>query len=184
MTHVEAKKRHAQLAGEIRRHDHAYYVEAAPRISDREYDLLFRELQELEKRFPDLVTPESPTQRVGGEPLKEFKSVRHSVPMLSLDNTYSEEEIRDFVKRLEKLLLGEKLDWVVEPKVDGVAVSLRYENGILVTGATRGNGTEGDDVTANLKTIRRVPLKVAAPPVLEVRGEVYMPCLLYTSRCV
>jgi NAD-dependent DNA ligase len=175
VTHVEAKKRHAQLAGEIRRHDHAYYVEAAPRISDREYDLLFRELQELEKRFPDLVTPESPTQRVGGEPLKEFKSVRHSVPMLSLDNTYSEEEIRDFVKRLEKLLLGEKLDWVVEPKVDGVAVSLRYENGILVTGATRGNGTEGDDVTANLKTIRRVPLKVAAPPVLEVRGEVYMP---------
>ena len=175
MTQTEAKKRHAQLAEEIHAHDHAYYVEAKPKISDRDYDRLYHELLDLEKEFPGLAAPDSPSQRVGGAPLSAFKSVRHSVPMLSLDNTYSEEEIRDFVKRLEKLLPGEKLDWVVEPKVDGVAISLRYENGVLVTGATRGNGTEGDDVTANLKTIRSVPLKVAAPQVLEVRGEVFMP---------
>ena len=175
MTKAEAKKRHAELADEIRRHDHAYYVEAQPKISDRDYDRLYHELLDLEKEFPELAALDSPSQRVGGAPLSAFKSVRHSVPMLSLDNTYSEEEIRDFVKRLEKLLPGEKLDWIVEPKVDGVAISLRYENGVLVTGATRGNGTEGDDVTANLKTIRSVPLKVAAPQVLEMRGEVFMP---------
>src|SRR5476649_2426470 len=177
MTRAEAKKRHAELADEIRRHDHAYYVEAQPKISDRDYDRLYHELLDLEKEFPGLAAPDSPSQRVGGAPLSEFKSVRHSVPMLSLDNTYSEEEIRDFVKRLEKLLPGEKLDWIVEPKVDGVAISLRYENGVLITGATRGNGTEGDDVTANLKTIRSVPLslKTGLTPVLEVRGEVFMP---------
>jgi DNA ligase (NAD+) len=182
VTQAQAKKRHAQLADEIRAHDHAYYVEAKPKISDRDYDRLYHELLELEKKFSELNTPDSPSQRVGGAPLSEFKSVRHSVPMLSLDNTYSEEEIRDFVKRLEKLLPGEKLDWIVEPKVDGVAISLRYENGVLVTGATRGNGTEGDDVTANLKTIRSVPLKIGRDGVspsqiklLEVRGEVFMP---------
>jgi DNA ligase (NAD+) len=195
VTHAAAKKRHAQLADEIRRHDHAYYVEAQPKISDRDYDRLYHELLELEKEFSELAAPDSPSQRVGGAPLSAFKSVRHSVPMLSLDNTYSEEEIRDFVKRLEKLLPGEKLDWIVEPKVDGVAISLRYENGVLVTGATRGNGTEGDDVTANLKTIRSVPLTFVGmrstaspsqrekikdavegvPTVLEVRGEVFMP---------
>jgi DNA ligase (NAD+) len=160
MTQAQAKKRHAQLADEIRAHDHAYYVEAQPKISDRDYDRLYHELLELEKEFPELAAPDSPSQRVGGAPLSAFKSVRHSVPMLSLDNTYSEEEVRAFVNRLEKLLPGEKLDWIVEPKVDGVAISLRYEDGVLVTGATRGNGTEGDDVTANLKTIRSVPLKL------------------------
>jgi DNA ligase (NAD+) len=182
VTQAQAKKRHAQLADEIRKHDHAYYVEAKPKISDRDYDRLYHELLELEKEFLGLASADSPSQRVGGAPLSAFKSVRHSVPMLSLDNTYSEEEIRDFVKRLEKLLPGEKLDWVVEPKVDGVAISLRYENGVLVTGATRGNGTEGDDVTANLKTIRSVPLKIGRDGVspsqtklLEVRGEVFMP---------
>jgi DNA ligase (NAD+) len=174
MTRDQAKKRHAQLVGEIREHDRAYYVEATPRISDRDYDRLYHELLELEKEFPELATPDSPSHRVGGEPLSEFKSVRHLLPMLSLDNTYSQEEVRDFVKRIQKLLPDEKLDWAVEPKVDGVAVSLRYENGVLVTGATRGNGTEGDDITANLKTIHSVPLKVAAPQVLEVRGEVFM----------
>ncbi|HUZ06678.1 MAG TPA: NAD-dependent DNA ligase LigA, partial [Candidatus Paceibacterota bacterium] len=200
---AEAKKRHDQLADEIRRHDHAYYVEAQQKISDRDYDRLYHELLNLEKEFPGLAAPDSPSQRVGGAPLSEFKSVRHSVPMLSLDNTYSEEEVRDFVKRLEKLLPGEKLDWIVEPKVDGVAISLRYENGVFVTGATRGNGTEGDDVTANLKTIRSVPLSLKIshratepqrkqkdfseensvslspggkiPSPLEVRGEVFMP---------
>jgi DNA ligase (NAD+) len=178
VTQAKAKKRHAQLVEEIRRHDRAYYVEAQPKIYDRDYDRLYHELLNLEKKFPKLVTPESPSQRVGGEPLKEFKSVPHLLPMLSLDNTYSQDEVRDFVKRVQKLLPDEKLDWAVEPKVDGVAVSLRYENGKFTIGATRGDGTYGDDITTNLKTIRSVPLKlsmVAAPQVLEVRGEVFMP---------
>jgi DNA ligase (NAD+) len=196
----EAKKRHAQLVEEIRRHDRAYYVLAQPKISDRDYDRLYHELLELEKDFPNLATPDSPSRRVGGEPLKEFKPVRHAVPMMSLDNTYSQEEVRDFVKRVQKLLPDEKLEWVVEPKVDGVAVSLRYENGAFTTGATRGDGTTGDDITANLKTIRSVPLTLqrrtgippvsesksklffengdrqdACPTLLEVRGEVFLP---------
>ena len=158
MTKAEAKSRHARLVEEIRRHDRAYYVEAKPVISDRDYDRLYHELLDLEKNFPELATADSPSQRVGGAPLSEFKSVRHAVPMMSLDNTYSQEEVRDFVKRVQKLLPNEKLEWVVEPKVDGVAISLRYENGVFATGATRGDGTTGDDVTANLKTIRSVPL--------------------------
>jgi DNA ligase (NAD+) len=194
MTSAEARKRHAQLCDEIRRHDHAYYIEAKPTISDRDYDRLYHELLDLEKEFPDLVTPESPSQRVSGEALSEFHPVRHSAPMMSLDNTYSYDEVRAFVNRVQKLLPGEKLEWVVEPKVDGVAVSLRYENGLLVTGATRGDGTIGDDITANLKTIKSVPVKItnrrdaetqnkkdkdgdrrdACPTVLEVRGEVFM----------
>jgi DNA ligase (NAD+) len=183
VTKAEAKSRHTQLVEKIRRHDHSYYVLAQPVISDRDYDQLYHELLDLEKNFPELATPDSPSRRVGGEPLKEFKSVRHAVPMMSLENTYSQEEVRDFVKRVQKLLPDEKLEWVVEPKVDGVAVSLRYENGVLVTGATRGNGTEGDDITANLKTIRSVPLKIgrdgmlpSPTGVLEVRGEVFLPC--------
>ncbi|MGA2802324.1 MAG: NAD-dependent DNA ligase LigA [Verrucomicrobiota bacterium] len=191
MTKAEAKSRHAKLVEEIRRHDHAYYVLAHPVISDQEYDQLYHELLDLEKQFPALATPDSPSQRVGGEPLKEFKSVRHAVPMMSLDNTYSQEEVRDFVKRVQKLLPNEKLEWVVEPKVDGVAISLRYENGVFTIGATRGDGTTGDDITANLKTIRSVPLKIGRDGVstlrsatedgslsqigvLDVRGEVFM----------
>jgi DNA ligase (NAD+) len=158
VTQAEAKKRHARLVEEIRRHDHAYYVEARPVISDQEYDRLYHELLDLEKEFPGLATPDSPSHRVGGAPLSEFQSVRHAVPMMSLDNTYSQGEVRDFVKRVQKLLPDETLEWVVEPKVDGVAVSLRYENCVLTTGATRGDGTTGDDITANLKTIRSVPL--------------------------
>jgi len=182
VTQAEAKKRHAQLVAEIRRHDRAYYVLAQPKISDRDYDRLYHELLDLEKNFPELATPDSPSRRVGGEPLKEFKPVRHAVPMMSLENTYSQEELRDFVKRVQKLLPNEKLEWVVEPKVDGVAVSLRYEDGQFIVGATRGNGTEGDDITANLKTIRSVPLKIGRDGVspsqigvLEVRGEVFLP---------
>ncbi len=182
MTQAEAKKRHTRLVEEIRQHDHAYYVLAQPVISDQEYDRLYHELLDLEKEFPGLATPDSPSHRVGGAPLSEFKSVRHAVPMMSLNNTYSQEEVRDFVKRVQKLLPDEKLEWVVEPKVDGVAVSLRYENGVLAVGATRGDGTIGDDITANLKTIRSVPLKIGRDGVspspmdiLEVRGEVFMP---------
>jgi DNA ligase (NAD+) len=178
MTHAQAQARHAALAEEIRRHDHAYYVEARPVISDREYDRLYRELLDLERQFPDLATPDSPSQRVGGQPLREFKPSAHLAPMLSLDNTYSQEEVREFVARVQKLLPGESLDWVVEPKVDGVAINLRYESGVFSTGATRGDGATGDDISANLRTIRSLPLRLAAasglPRLLEVRGEVYM----------
>ena len=177
MTKAEAQKRHTALAAQIRDHDRAYYVEARPTISDPEYDRLYRELLDLEKEFPELCTPDSPSQRVGGAPLDKFAQVHHAAPMLSLDNTYSEDEVREFVARVQKLLPGEPLAWTVEPKIDGLAVTLRYENGVLAVGATRGDGTMGDDITANLKTIRSLPLKLSgtAPRVLEVRGEVFFP---------
>jgi DNA ligase (NAD+) len=184
MTHAQAKGRHAELTGQIRRHDYLYYVEAQPQITDREYDALYRELADLEKQFPELITLDSPTQRVGGQPIKAFKPVQHLIPMMSLDNTYSQAEVRQFVTRLQRLLPGEVLEWVVEPKVDGVAVSLRFEDGWFNLGATRGDGTTGDDITGNLKTIRSLPLNlnvsrksssVKIPALLEVRGEVYLP---------
>jgi DNA ligase (NAD+) len=179
MTPDQARARHTELAEEIRRHDHAYYVLAQPTISDQQYDRLYRELIDLEKEFPKLVTPDSPTQRVGGEPLKEFKPVRHLVPMLSLDNTYSQDELRDFVNRVQRILPDEKLDWVVEPKVDGVAINLRFEHGAFSCGATRGDGSTGDDITVNLRTIRSIPSRLhktgaSLPSLLEVRGEVYL----------
>ena len=160
MNFNDAQTRHAQLAEEIRRYDYSYYVLAQPAVSDREYDRLYHELLELEKRFPQLVTPDSPTQRVSGQPLKEFKPVPHRLPMLSLDNTYSQEELRDFVNRVQKLLPDEKLDWIVEPKVDGLAINLCYERGIFTCGSTRGDGTTGDDITANLRTIRSIPARL------------------------
>jgi len=179
-----SQKRHSALAEAIRRHDRAYYVEAQPTISDREYDQLYRELLNLEADHPELRTPDSPSQRVGGEPIDGFETVRHAVPMMSLDNTYSQEEVREFVERVQKLLPGEPLDWVVEPKADGIAISLRYEDGQFTIGATRGDGVAGDDVTANLRTIRSVPLRLQplgqalgqaeTPEVFEARGEVIM----------
>jgi NAD-dependent DNA ligase len=179
MTPNDAKARHAQLVEEIRQHDHAYYVLAQPTVSDREYDRLYRELLDLEAAFPALVTPDSPSQRVSGQPIKAFKSVQHLLPMLSLDNTYSQAELRDFVNRVQKLLPGAALDWIVEPKVDGLAINLRYENGLFTCGSTRGDGTTGDDITANLKTIRSIPTRLhtkrdACPALLEARGEVYL----------
>jgi DNA ligase (NAD+) len=195
MNRTEAQKRIADLRELIRRHDYLYYVLAKPEISDREYDKLYAELKNLEEQFPGLVTPDSPTQRVGGQPLKEFKPVRHAVPMMSLDNTYSIEELREFDNRVRKLLLGEAVEYVLEPKIDGVSITLIYEDGKFMTGATRGDGTTGDDITANLKTIKAIPLTLggpsspalprrgrARPPgepqdvprLLEVRGEVYM----------
>lgn len=176
MTQAQASARHAELAEEIRGHDEAYYVHARPTISDFEYDRLYRELLDLEKAFPDLAAPDSPTQRVGGAPVSAFKPVKHLAAMRSLDNTYSQEEVRAFVDRLARLLPGEPLEWIVEPKVDGIAMNLRYENGSFALGATRGDGTTGDDITANLKTIRSIPLRLKGkvPPVLEVRGEVYL----------
>ena len=184
MTQAQAKARHAELVGEIRKHDHLYYVEATPGISDREYDVLYHELVNLETQFANLITSDSPTQRVGGQPIKAFKPVQHLLPMMSLDNTYSQAEVRQFVARLQRLLPGETLEWVVEPKVDGLAVSLRFEDGLFTLGATRGDGTTGDDITGNLKTIRSLPLNLKAsrknasvkiPKLLEIRGEVYLP---------
>jgi DNA ligase (NAD+) len=172
----QAAKRVAQLREEIEEHNRRYYEEAAPTISDREYDRRYKELVDLESKFPQLVTPDSPTQRVGGKPLKAFEPIEHRVPMLSLDNTYSEEEVADFYARISRLLPKEKIPVVIEPKVDGVAVSLLYENGKLRHAATRGDGTVGDDITQNIRTIRSVPeqLPGKAPKLLEVRGEVYM----------
>ena len=155
MNSDEARQRHASLADRIRAHDHAYYVLGQPTISDHEYDRLYRELLDLEKECPELLTPDSPSQRVGGAPLDEFSSVQHAVPMMSLDNTYSQEEVREFVQRVAKLLPEEELEWTVEPKIDGVAVNLRYENGVFVVGATRGDGATGDDITVNLKPTAR-----------------------------
>jgi DNA ligase (NAD+) len=180
MTNAQALARHAQLAEEIRAHDHAYYVEAHPTISDFDYDKLYRELLDLEQQFPNLVTPDSPSQRVGGKPVSEFKPSQHLRPMMSLDNTYSQEEVHQFVERVQKLVHGEKLDWIVEPKVDGLAINLRYVNGVLAVGATRGDGTTGDDITENLKTIRSLPLRLTSrvqgrvPSTMEVRGEVFL----------
>ena len=180
MNLTEAKARHAQLVEEIRQHDYNYYVLAQPTISDREYDRLYHELLDLEKAFPELVTPDSPSQRVSGQPLKEFKPVQHLQPMLSLDNTYSQDELREFVNRVQRLLPDETLDWIVEPKIDGVAINLRYENGVFTCGSTRGDGTTGDDITANLRTIRSIPPRLHAkggvkpPSLLEARGEVYL----------
>jgi len=173
---AQAAKRIAQLRDEIRKHDRRYYEEAAPTISDREYDRLYKELVDLEAKFPDLVTSDSPTQRVGGKPLQAFAQIQHRVPMLSLDNTYSEDEVANFYKRITRLLPDEKIPVVIEPKVDGVAVSVMYETGRLKYAATRGDGLVGDDITQNIKTIRSVPhqLRGAAPKLFEVRGEAYL----------
>ncbi|HEX8680612.1 MAG TPA: NAD-dependent DNA ligase LigA, partial [Chthoniobacterales bacterium] len=171
-----AQQRIADLRAEVAEHNRRYYEEAAPTISDREYDKLYRELTDLEAQFPQFASPDSPTQKVGGTPVKAFAPVAHRIPMLSLENTYSEEEVADFYRRLEKLLPNETIPVVIEPKVDGVAVSLLYERGQLRYAATRGDGTVGDDITKNILTIRSVPAKLKGDPpdVLEVRGEVYM----------
>ncbi len=168
------------LRQEIRRHDVLYFVEASPEISDREYDRLLKELEQLEADHPELVSPDSPTQRVSGRPIEGFVSVEHAVPMLSISNTYSPEEVREFGGRVDKGLEGAPVEYVVEPKIDGVAVSVRYEEGVLTLGATRGDGERGDDITTNLRTLREIPLRLSPkedmtlPPLLEARGEVYM----------
>lgn len=163
------------LRNEIRRHDRLYYVEARPVIGDADYDALYRELEALERAHPERVTSDSPTQRVGGAPLSSFRQVRHTPPMMSLDKTHSRDDLLDFDTFLRRQLPDEVWDYVVEPKVDGVAFSLLYEKGVLSRAATRGNGEVGDDITANVKTIRSIPLVLPdAPDLLEVRGEVYM----------
>ncbi|MDP8230836.1 MAG: NAD-dependent DNA ligase LigA [Candidatus Gorgyraea atricola] len=162
----------------IDHHDRRYYVENKPEVSDQEYDRLMKELEKLERAHPGLVTPDSPTQRVSGEVLAGFETVSHREPMLSMDNTYSADEIREFDKRVKKNLEVDKLDYVVELKIDGVSVSFLYEKGRFIQGATRGDGFKGDNATINLKTIRSLPLSIAAkksPDLFEARGEVYMP---------
>ena len=176
MERKEAAQRIDELREQIRKHDRLYYQDAAPVISDREYDRLYKELVDLETQFPDLLTPDSPTQRVGGKPLEAFAQIQHRVPMLSLDNTYSEEEVANFYKRVTRLLPDQEIPVVIEPKVDGVAVSVMYEKGRLKYAATRGDGVVGDDITQNIKTIRSVPhqLRGDAPDIFEVRGEAYL----------
>ena len=178
VTQPEAEKRIAELRNEIRRHDHLYYVKGAAEISDQEYDRIYRELVDLEDAVPELVTPDSPTQRVGGEPSAEFPTFVHRVPMLSLDNTYSEEELREFERRIFRQVGERPLDYVAELKIDGLSMALHYEKGRLVRGVTRGDGVRGDDVTPNVRAIKAVPLGLTGkdvPDELEVRGEVYFP---------
>lgn len=178
MSQTSAKAQIDQLRKALNRHNYLYYVEARPEVSDREYDRLYHELKQLEESNPAWVVPDSPTRRVGGEPLKQFKSVRHLKPMMSLENTYSFDEIREFDRRVRKLLPGEPVAYVLEPKVDGCSLSLRYENGLLVLGCTRGDGTTGDDITENIRTIRSIPLRISEssfiPSFIEIRGEAYM----------
>ena len=170
-------RRAAFLRAEIERHNHAYYVLDAPTIPDVEYDKLFRELQDIETRHPELRTDDSPTQRVGGVPLPEFKQVQHAVPMLSLNNAFSPEEAVAFDRRCREGVDKERIDYACEPKFDGLAITLRYAQGVFVQGATRGDGFTGEDVTQNLRTVRNIPLRIHGsdvPAMLEVRGEVLM----------
>ncbi|MFQ5589932.1 MAG: NAD-dependent DNA ligase LigA [Phycisphaerae bacterium] len=172
------EKRVHALREEIRRHDYAYYVLGEPSITDRQYDQLLAELRSLEEEHPELITTDSPTQRVGGSPIDGFAHVTHAVPMLSVDNTYDERQLREFDQRVRKGLGGERYAYVTDPKIDGVAVTLLYEEGVLVQAATRGDGVTGDDITANVRTIRSVPLRLTGndvPRLLDVRGEVVWP---------
>ncbi|HOL64643.1 MAG TPA: NAD-dependent DNA ligase LigA, partial [Accumulibacter sp.] len=179
---MDVSERIACLRDEIDRHNHRYYVLDAPTITDAEYDRLFRELQDLENAHPQWLRSDSPTQRVGAAPLAEFAAVNHAAPMLSLNNAFTEEEVAAFDRRArEGLAVDGELDYAVEPKFDGLAVGLTYARGIFVRGATRGDGTTGEDITANLRTLRSIPLhllpgagRVAWPERLEVRGEVLM----------
>ena len=178
MDSAAARARLEELKKLIEHHNQRYYQMAAPEITDREYDALYAELSAIEKTHPEWITPDSPTQRVGEAPLSGFSQIEHTVPMMSLANTYSRGELSDFFTRTRKLLGGIPCSWVVEPKIDGLAVALRYEEGLLVHAVSRGDGKTGDDITANVKTIRTIPLRLTAdrpPRVLEVRGEVYMP---------
>jgi DNA ligase (NAD+) len=180
LTRAQAKVEHVRLTLEIERHDQAYYQDDAPKVSDAEYDALRQRFNAIEARFPELVTSESPSQKVGAAPSGKFRKVRHAVPMLSLDNAFAEEDVADFVGRIRRFLKldeNERIDFSAEPKIDGLSMSLRYEGGELVTAATRGDGAEGEDVTANIRTLKDVPKKLngrRVPSICEVRGEVYM----------
>ena len=173
--YVQAEQRVGLLRQELERHNQLYYVEARPEITDREYDRLMQELVELEHRFPELQTADSPSQKVGGEPIRGFVQAAHQVPMLSIDNLFAEQELEEWDQGLRKSLDTEQLEYSIEYKIDGVALALIYERGVLVRAVTRGNGMVGDDVTANARVIEGIPLRLltkTAPEVLEIRGEV------------
>ncbi|MCC7304726.1 MAG: NAD-dependent DNA ligase LigA [Alphaproteobacteria bacterium] len=177
MSFENARIRHAKLVENIRKHDRLYYQKDAPEVSDAEYDALRIELEKIEAEYPELITPDSPSQKVGAAPSKGFKKVRHAMPMLSLSNAFTEEDVGDFLDRMRRFLglSDEAIEVVAEPKIDGLSCSLRYEKGKLVMAATRGDGSEGEDITANVSTIKDVPQELKnAPDVLEVRGEIYM----------
>jgi DNA ligase (NAD+) len=179
MNREEAKKKIQELADKVNYYNEQYYQHNRSEISDYEFDQLLDELIALENEYPELKAPDSPTQRVGGTITKSFETVYHKFPMLSLSNTYSREELEEFDKRVQKGLNSDNYEYFCELKFDGVALSLNYENGILVRGVTRGDGTRGDDITANVKTIRTIPLKIKnmekCPDYFEARGEVFMP---------
>jgi DNA ligase (NAD+) len=179
MTRADAFSRLTELREAIHHHDYLYYVEARPEVSDAEYDALMRELRDLEAAFPDLVTPDSPTQRVAGQPVEAFRPVEHRAAMLSLDNAMKPDDLREFEARLKRALPGAVVHYVCEPKIDGLGIALLYERGRFVRGATRGDGRVGEDVTANLRTIRSLPLNLKGPLAalaeVEIRGEVFMP---------
>jgi DNA ligase (NAD+) len=176
MDKATARKEIQKLREQIGHHDYRYYVLAQPEIADTEYDRLYKQLQSLEKQFPELTTSDSPTQRVGGQLVGGFQPARHRTPMLSLDNTYNENEVLEWDDRLRKAAGTTEFNYVVEPKIDGVSISLVYENGAFVRGVTRGDGDTGDDITNNLRTLRSIPLKLRAPfpKWLDVRGEIFM----------
>lgn len=176
MTREEAKKKIISLTNQLNDYNYDYYVLNQPRISDFDFDMKLKELEKLENKFPEFRLPESPTQRVGGEPTKDFKTVRHSIPMLSLSNSYSKEEIYEFSNRIKKAI-GFEPEYVTELKFDGLSISLTYKNGVFFQAVTRGDGEKGDDVTNNVKTIKSIPLKLRGnyPEFLEIRGEIYMP---------
>ena len=182
MNKEEAKTRIVELSKIIENHNYNYYILTQPTISDYDFDMLLNELIDLEKQFPDLVLPDSPTQRVGGDLTKEFKTVKHRYPMLSLSNSYNIEEVKDFISRIKKTI-EEDVEFVCELKFDGVSISLTYENGLFVKAVTRGDGTQGDDVTTNIKTIRSIPLRLKGdyPDFFEMRGEVIMPHSSFNS---
>ncbi|MCW8855785.1 MAG: NAD-dependent DNA ligase LigA, partial [Kangiella sp.] len=175
----ELEKRVAELRVTLDNYNYQYYVLDDPSVPDAEYDRLLRELQQIELEHPELVSSDSPTQRVGAKPDNGFQEVTHELPMLSLDNAMSDEELVSFNKRIQdRLKTTDKIEYVCEPKLDGLAVSLLYENGQLIRGATRGDGTTGENITLNVRTIRAIPLKLRGkktPERIEIRGEVFMP---------
>lgn len=177
MNKEEAKAKIAELSSIIENHNYNYYVLANPTISDYDFDMLLNELIALEQQFPELILPDSPTQRVGGDITKEFQTVKHRYPMLSLSNSYNIEEVKEFISRIKKTIEEEEVEFVCELKFDGISISLTYENGLFVKAVTRGDGTQGDDVTANVKTIRTIPLRLKGdyPDFFEMRGEIIMP---------
>jgi DNA ligase (NAD+) len=175
LSREQAARRIKKLREDISGHEKKYYVDNNPQISDAEFDRLVRELQTLELSFPELITPESPTQRIGEKPAEGFPTVTHSLPMLSLDNCFNVEELRDFEERIQRLLPGEKIEYVAELKIDGLSISVLYRDGKFSQAVTRGDGFRGDDVSSNIKTIRSLPLAIGDRRDIEVRGEVYLP---------